>query len=453
MKQIKTLIYLFMISAIIISCSDDVANVPTDAAKSEANSAIRSLDEVINVANNAAEYFGGKSSRGIVRTAKNDVVVITNHLSRSGNQNTLLYVVNYDDDNGFAIVSARKDKIALLGIVDEGRFSEEDLNIDDGYTATFESAKSYVLLRDSLTIHKPIVMCDTFTVVEKNVLDYRSRAAKRWGQVWPEGIYCPNHMCGCVPLATVMILSYLNQPTSITLTIPEYNGQVLNIDWDAVNSHTQSEYYTAQTPPSPQNEGQQTLALLCRQIGIMEDCSYLPNPPMATSEESWWQTNYTTSTSYHAKNVLAELLPDYDVEAINYSAPYKEQIYQALRNAPCYVSGSRIGHSTGHAWVCDGYQKCEFTIKTYFGTQSAQGEILYGNLLSTDTEIHAYLHHNWGRNGKCNGWFIEDLYDYQIPAADSNGIEQGWYDSNSQSNDYTTFRNVAFIGVTAKSDN
>lgn len=49
MKQIKTLIYLFMISAIIISCSDDVANVPTDAAKSEANSSIFSNVAFIGV--------------------------------------------------------------------------------------------------------------------------------------------------------------------------------------------------------------------------------------------------------------------------------------------------------------------------------------------------------------------------------------------------------------------
>ena len=75
-------------------------------------------------------------------------------------------------------------------------------------------------------------------------------------------------MCGCVQTATAQVMSYLEKPTSITLTYPNRDKNVETIDWSKLKQHKKSSFNCWDCPLT--NEEHLVLARLCRQIGFLE---------------------------------------------------------------------------------------------------------------------------------------------------------------------------------------
>lgn len=89
---------------------------------------------------------------------------------------------------------------------------------------------------------------------------------------------------------------------------------------------------------------------------------------------------------------------------------------QLRGNSPVFI-GALSGVVNGHAWVIDGYKKVQ-TIKI---GKNANGEIVSSSVVSTNQ----YVHCNWGWGGYCDGWFTTGLVDESF--SPNNDYEFDWW--------------------------
>lgn len=125
----KVILFLFLISMLgAFSCSDmdEPLGSQTENALS-CNSKFRSEAELVNIASQAYELINGqpldlRNSRGF------NSITITPLLSRAsrGGSDTLIQVVNYGNEQGFALVGALKGSPALLAVVEQGDYNYEE---------------------------------------------------------------------------------------------------------------------------------------------------------------------------------------------------------------------------------------------------------------------------------------------------------------------------------------
>lgn len=109
------------------SCNDEGPGIPieeNEPAKSSGNPLMRSPEEAIDIAQRAYEEFYGDatpSSRGrSVIDCSRPVEVVRCARSRGGSSDTLLYIVNFVDDQGFAVIAAPRAADELLAVTEAG---------------------------------------------------------------------------------------------------------------------------------------------------------------------------------------------------------------------------------------------------------------------------------------------------------------------------------------------
>lgn len=101
----KRIFSIILLSLLLCACSqaDDVVDVPSSEAS---QSFLRSRQEVIDAATEAADILSD-GTRASARVAESTVIPIVGTRSRAGSD-TLMYIVNYADGQGFAIIAAPK---------------------------------------------------------------------------------------------------------------------------------------------------------------------------------------------------------------------------------------------------------------------------------------------------------------------------------------------------------
>lgn len=404
----KLILFLFLISMLgAFSCSDmdEPLGSQTENALS-CNSKFRSEAELVNIASQAYELINGqpldlRNSRGF------NSITITPLLFRAsrGGSDTLIQVVNYGNEQGFALVGALKGSPALLAVVEQGDYNYEEASEVEGFTDFVNRAESYVSSK-GLIGDTAIAMINTRVereYVRTNV--HGPHLPTQWGQRDYFGVYCPNGICGCVPLATAETMSFLEAPTYMNFTFPEKDIYSAYLNWQSMKGHFKrhSDVWPAEwegitlpdanhCPASDYNHA--NLGRVVRQIGYDIHAIYMEDA--------------TGAVTYTAVNYLKDLVPEITVQT--FTSP-TTQFVKGLNNGIAMISyGS-------HCWVIDGYAFYFLYEKTY---RDYRPETLEGDWRLIKTEIVEngnLLHHNWGWNGYCNGFFLADCYE------PNNGIE------------------------------
>lgn len=299
---------------------------------------------------------------------------------------TLLYIVNFGEDDGFAVMDANNGD--LLVLTEKGDLHTEDLtqeyNIDDSEIEPKEMM-AYLLKDRSITPppsfggdpidpNKPeiIIVGDWVTKYQVEPL-----VKVKFGQEDPYNRLCYDdelNICpaGCVAIAIIQVMSANKCPNTI--------GN-LTYNWDTIINN-----YKTNTSV------QDVLASWIRTIGGQCNMDY--------------GVNGSAASIYDAVDCF-ELYPQYKNVTIDYN-PTKEEVYSMLSNAkPLYF---RAGLDTiiynsnggGHAWVVDGciYQEQKVTTTT-----------LYGAVTSKYTNYRNYVHCNWGWYGECDGYYDLNVFD------------------------------------------
>lgn len=320
--------------------------------------------------------------------------------TRSGNVSgcdSLFYIVNFADNNGFVIVSTDKNDTHVYGYVEQGTYDEDDTT-DSGFSDYMSSiiasrknmaSSSFADVGGNGGILSSVESEQTQTEVMLPLLK------SKWSQKY--NLFCPktkkkrNDACldpercptGCVPTAISQICTFLEKPEEVTY-IDESNKLVsCKMDWERI--------YHANCVTST---GFTSDRIVCSQI-----CHLMRY--WGIQLEAKYYDDYADVNREYAIIRMQSLASKLGCEVTSLRDFNVDNIISDLKqgNKIIYARGSMTKNSVGHAWVIDGYIR----------------EIEEGG-------VKKYLHCNWGRGGFHNGFFLCTDFDYdQFPIYDDYG--------------------------------
>ena len=459
MKKKAYLLVSVLLMNVLSGCKDDIEeNEAVDSVKQESvedlnlralysENHVISVSEASEIALKAPEIFAGEFTRAGDQTPRviESVGVYgrTNSSLRSANTNedTLVYVFNFEDNRGFAIVAA-DDRIPtqLLAYVDEGVLENDVEN--PGLQYALEQMQDYVEFSIDYFENKK----DSFlTVAEKNsfVVDAKTAETRAiytgtayqllsestigpllnvtWDQTYPYNMYVDKKCdytiayrdkapTGCVATATAQIMSYWKYPSTLNQYAMNWNNMCL-----------------APIPETSSN--QSNIARLMREIGREVNMDY--------------ECDGSSAKSSDAYNLLGRL---------GYIKAFSKGFNSSdVRNAmelrrPLLARGCSKKTTTGklwwkkthysdcHAWVIDGCKTLHYKQENY-RINTSTGE--YTSTFSYYDEN--YFHHNWGWGSNGNGYFAAGCFNLQ-DAYSYDGDNNSTYDFHYENEIYCVYR-------------
>lgn len=288
MKSFKFFLITALVSIMSSGCSSDEPLVSIkqneDIVKFNLNK--RTPQEAIKLVNSLSSGDNTFSRSGESKVIDKDALkVIYNTTSRSESSDTLIYAVNYADNQGFVLVSANKSTEPILAIVDEGTFNEDRPKDNEPFEMFLNQAKNYAISGkiDSTLINRPIKPEDltmawkTDTIENYYCTDPLIKG--KWNQGWPANKYTPNSVAGCTPLAVAQAMSYVRPFNQLNLTFPEKGNKTITpLDWDAISNHTSTLFTSYENTHfyecNASDEAHEQIACLVREIGNVFGSSY-----------------------------------------------------------------------------------------------------------------------------------------------------------------------------------
>lgn len=341
--------YLAIIGLIAASCSNDVVEEPQPSVTAKntitySPSAVnRTLDEAIKIANEAKGMLNNsKASRADVTREidlTDGIKYVVSDVSRS-NPDTLLYILNYKDNAGFAVISTRRSTEALLAVTESGTYTTPDDCDNPGFNMFMDMATAYVANApvDPPTppgIDGPLEIqeCKTEEIIwADDTIPHRVEV--EWDQTGFYGDYCKNGIAGCNNVAAAMTMSYFEHPKSINLTYDNTLKTIL-LDWQNIKRH-KSGIYDFCCQPKPPHE---TIAQLLRELGERSNSDYSKDTVTGTTLIDTW--NMLNNLGYKLGNIQ------------NF---YTKCIKHCLGDGIIIIAGLKpTNHDIGHVWISDGY--------------------------------------------------------------------------------------------------
>ena len=211
--------YLFF-CILFTACESDFIkhdSIPVNPIQKNTN--IRSFDEAYAIAKSAISMFSeDDETRAIVNYEhwidKDNSIVITGTGQTRAANDTLLYVFNFSDDHGFAVIAADASTQGLIAITDKGDYLSAVSEIP-----AFSNIMKKVMENDRSSNLIPVL-----EPIDTSVVGIVPKISVAWGQQYPEGTLFSNGISGCSNTAIAQIASYYKYPLSITY---EENNQRL----------------------------------------------------------------------------------------------------------------------------------------------------------------------------------------------------------------------------------
>lgn len=313
---------------------------------------------------------------------------------------TSVYVFNFSNDEGFAIMSSDKRLPALLAMADSGNLNNAD-SIDNPGLEIFMEQLDYYLYSmggngDNLPEpFKPSEPGDNLDPIGGggggDPLDYvfgdwvtdvaypNGVCKVQWDQFGPYNIYCPidsltgkNLPAGCLPVALGQLLSVYNYPWSY---------KEFYFDWNRMTSQS-SFYFPTETA--------QNIARLLQQLGTSENLN----------------VKYEPGGSLSKMSAVAHTLKNLGFSSTgNYKGYDEGRVGKDLEKGyPVLISGvSHKNGDGGHAWLAHGimkrYRNCKIMDKDS------------GKIYKEYTESYTYILCNWGWGGYHDGYYLSAAFD------------------------------------------
>ncbi len=360
-----------MILVAIAACSKDELGVEVIVPQQEQMDSYRvSVDEALRSAETILRA-GDRDTRSAARRVKSTELYVAKPATRS-NENTEVsfYLINYEDNAGYALVSTDERTTPVYMYAEDGNITTEDLQkdgplkilMDEGIANYEAEITNYdepvdIYFPPGIDGHMGFVdgiLC--YIDIDSVYVNKGPYCPVKWFQDEPYNHYCNLNKVGCGPLAMGQIMSFHKHPAS-------YNGYTF--DWDSMTEN--------QSFSSIYIDGALDVARLLSEIGqAFPDIQY--------------GVSLTTTSTESTKNVFAEF---------GYSCGDLE-IYSASRifeeideNRPVWIRGDN-NSSVGHAWIIDGYIIRSKTIEYRYTTPPYE-------LFRRDVEYNEkYFAHNFG---------------------------------------------------------
>jgi len=403
-----------LVITVITSCTNDEPisnNVEADVTSENNESKIRTIEDAISIASqNYGNLFDMPASRCGLNIDPNNVVVLgSKAASRSGASDTAIYVVNFGDNKGYAVVSANKECTPLLAMTDNGEITNIDSIEIPGLKTFMKGAVAYSSGGSNVIIpptkpgddgREPLLYFGE--VVEDEYYSYGRGVDVNWGQNWPEGYFWPNKISGCVITAGLQAFSQVEYPKSIKLTYSDRDQENLVLDWSAIKKNVVSKRFYPKNIENISNlDSHLDLARLSREIGYRIKAN-----PDSTG---------TSSNLRKLRKLLKNIIPEIEISDMCSGAPKVATMHP--RWSSIIMEGKENKDSKfGHAWIIDKYKTHIQHVKIYAVEHplfDIDGNFVpVGEPTSTyDYRIYSLSHINWGWNGSGNGYYDVGVYD------------------------------------------
>lgn len=338
-----------------------------------------SLQEALDYANSTIPLLTHSGTRSKMVPSKVDYITASQGHTRGENVcDTLLYLVNFGNGAGYAVLGADKRVDPLYAFSDEGALSMNDTVNNKGLALFLENIKVSALARISsytptrgFGIDEPIkpgfgerkitMFLDVPPMLNKNVRKWTQKAN------FNKYIYAPgvlNPLVGCAPLACAQIMSYYEWPQ-------KYMGA--NLNWTQIKAFDVSMDWddTFDIPYFPCHD---ELAFFLAKVASTLEVEYTADGTVSQYDKlrnNFYKFGY-------------ESLPAHTM----FSAT---SVKRDIQISPLLVSASCRGKRDGHTWVIDGF----LDFKEEWDAIDNPTHTLY----------HTYYHCVWGWEGSNNGYF------------------------------------------------
>lgn len=358
-----------------MSCATQMDDLMTDNVKSEEvvysdsyvslEEALKNMDPIFSTLENG--------TRTSTRSVKS--VEVYNRVKTRSGEDSPYYIVNYENNEGFAILSSDSRLTPVVAFSDTGSFELSD-TLENKAIGFFLNSLPLPPKSDTNATIKPGITFDPTdpgnpfqSPVHKKVisprLDYTVRNS--WHQESPfNSLITNNYDVGCSALACAMVMSYHKWPDF-------YKGYQYH--WDNMID----------------NIFDIDLATLLKNLGESKNLNI----------------KYTEKSSKCEKGTYARTFKNFGYKEPSKSSMSSAQIYSAVSGCPLLVRGYTINEDNeeaSHAWVIDGL----YTI-THPGSNLAVDP-------PVDKYVEYFYHCVWGWMGIGNGYFLLDYMnsDYHL---------------------------------------
>lgn len=395
----NTLLKWIVPCVMFVACANQEEPIKNEVVETSINVNKRTLAEAVSIAESAVSMFDDAETRSVVRKVSlpDTKYIVGKTATRSSEPDTLMYVLNYEDNRGFAVVSANRNTEELIAVSDQGNYNEELENEIPALNTYMDMAEEYVttggLITDPYIDETPLPLTQhKIETVRTTLASYGPFVEVRWGQYSPYNLECPSrYPVGCAATAVAQILSYIERPTNIYVTYEEpYYMQ--EIDWDLLKTHSNND--NSNLVDSCETSTHQLMAVVFRQIGYGMKMVYSSGGSATTLKDiisfvDGWGFNHIHYTSFDQSTVIKRL----------------------SENIALYIQGTCVDDTDGHAWVLDGYKKVESVTCEYSRPQHQ----LEWDLLTRSVTVSEYNHFNWGASGDGNGYYLSGVFDTSKP--------------------------------------
>ncbi len=448
MKMVLLLVSVMMLIACNANFEAPIENAKTASEcslKISEDEAVRRLEKLLTLIE--------PTMRGGNRTIKEVIPHLTpktRTATSSELPDTLMYIINFDDEDGYAVVSAdERASDFILALIDTGNYIPT--RVEESYLDAFSFEDLYNLLeedekddfwcavRNPTTITFPTIeMIEDFLLSEMdNNVEYKivredtvlmnqvgPFLRTKWGQGYPYNCMCHfsleghfhydptviNCKTGCIATALAQILAYHKYPSSA------YGH---TFDWASMLGKEEDN--------DSIDKRNREVARLMKSAGLACQMNY--------------GIEASSSTAKKAKKALKN--------TFGYSGAERSLGFYATRivdklnsGAMALVTGKKRGRFSGHAWVIDGYRKYKFTTTIITYTDDTYTEIKSSEVV--DEEEKYYYHCNYGWGGTANGYYLGKIFNAYHGPEFVDDVDPYMGDAEEHNNYTWLFRTVTY---------
>ncbi len=398
MKQLSTKQNRSVLLAVVallfgtLSCSKmEVAELPVVGSEPQQQRIVltptRSYEEALTLAQRSIAIVDKPATRALrpraIRSTRGQCVTIPVTRNGESQADTLMYVFNFEGDNGFAVIAANRTVDPVLAVVENGNYTYGEQTGVENFDFYMDAMVLELKDRVKPPIFDTLIALPSFKTVEVDEERHCDPLVPvNWDQDGVYGAYADNGIAGCVAVAMGQIMTYHRHPSSITTTYPnngftQHCGETIVLDWGQLIAYP----YVYQ------------VSALLREIGQKVGMDY-------KNENASGASPSKVPGGFRA----------FGFQCGSYSAFDINSIWSELdKHRPIFMEGRRSTDTDkGHAWVGDGYI---YTLKgkRYYTLQIVDDGIHkpYRDyvLTSSDVVMRSLIHYNWGWNGRFNGYF------------------------------------------------
>ena len=421
--------------------ADDIPEtykVSIDEAKETLNNFFASL------ADNAQSYSGDNNSQiNWNRKIKNvEAIGVNNEVKTYASDNgidvsidTFMYAINFENDEGFALMASDKRTDPIIAIIDDGSFSMSDIdNIDNpGFFICMENA--IVKQLNDIQEYSETKDVNPQTYVSGTITkQVYPRLSVKWNQDYPYNKYCPSvagiktgngkGYTGCTIVAVAQILSYFRPLNHDMWIYNNFTPGFTILHWDKIIAdskvHNNKKTFGTLTDVYPEFEqSTNEVARLMRSLGQSLKADYKSSGTAAYLDDAAkliskaLLLSATSPCNYDGGKIVRAI----EEGKLVMVTAYATKVTKFL---------SSNSYSDGHTWVIDGYIESKINGKL----------------------APPFVHCNFGWGGTCDGYYVDGSFDTGVGSVDRS-IDDNLNGSSKTRPEKLKFqylREVSFVG-------